>query len=416
MRNYSGTDRRDPDAIHKIDYFLRDVSAAMQRITASEIPTGGGGVTGGAIGVTDHGALSGLADDDHAQYAFLAGRTTQQALSGGLSTNSANSLVLRASTTPTVLGLESSITLQDYETDFGKSKAVLKTAMVDFDYPVAVPAHDFRITLANGTGSALVANGRGSFSGLGSSIALQAGISGTIPIDSVPLKAVGSTGATVDLFQVYLAGVKKIWVDKDGILCGVGSTLGYVTLDTAQTITGKKSFPSDGTNCPVFHSDTGSPHSPAFDIINTEEGVNPITLSVQAAAIPGFCQLMPGIVFTDTYPIATANKYTATLTTPITSGSPVVITSAAGFYQLIGDIMTTGDGTRLGMAVQVFFNDGTGVVTIPLTPQVDCATADRATSGTPVYLASGTFSVYTSVATAGTGTFTVRFRANYLGT
>lgn len=38
------------------------------------------GATGGA---TDHGALTGLADDDHTQYALLAGRSTGQTLKGG---------------------------------------------------------------------------------------------------------------------------------------------------------------------------------------------------------------------------------------------------------------------------------------------------------------------------------------------
>lgn len=45
-----------------------------------------------AAGITDHGALSGLADDDHAQYALLAGRALGQQLKGG--TGSAESLIL----------------------------------------------------------------------------------------------------------------------------------------------------------------------------------------------------------------------------------------------------------------------------------------------------------------------------------
>src|SRR5690606_7420227 len=34
-------------------------------------------------GVTDHGALTGLSDDDHSQYALLAGRSGGQTLTGG---------------------------------------------------------------------------------------------------------------------------------------------------------------------------------------------------------------------------------------------------------------------------------------------------------------------------------------------
>ncbi len=45
-------------------------------------------------GVTDHGALTGLADDDHMQYALLAGRGNAQTLTGGVTT--IGSLRLRA--------------------------------------------------------------------------------------------------------------------------------------------------------------------------------------------------------------------------------------------------------------------------------------------------------------------------------
>jgi hypothetical protein len=41
------------------------------------------GAGGGAAGAADHGLLAGLADDDHAQYALLAGRAGSQTLYGG---------------------------------------------------------------------------------------------------------------------------------------------------------------------------------------------------------------------------------------------------------------------------------------------------------------------------------------------
>ncbi|MCB1008456.1 MAG: hypothetical protein KDB94_06135, partial [Acidobacteria bacterium] len=50
--------------------------------------------TGG--GVTDHGALTGLTDDDHTQYALLAGRSGGQSISGG--TAAADNLNLYSST------------------------------------------------------------------------------------------------------------------------------------------------------------------------------------------------------------------------------------------------------------------------------------------------------------------------------
>lgn len=52
-----------------------------------------------ASGVTDHGALSGLSDDDHSIYALLAGRATGQVLTGG--TASGDDLTLRSTTNAT---------------------------------------------------------------------------------------------------------------------------------------------------------------------------------------------------------------------------------------------------------------------------------------------------------------------------
>ena len=41
----------------------------------------------GASGITDHGALTGLGDDDHSIYALLAGRSGGQSLIGGTAAN-----------------------------------------------------------------------------------------------------------------------------------------------------------------------------------------------------------------------------------------------------------------------------------------------------------------------------------------
>ena len=50
-------------------------------------------------GSSDHGALTGLSDDDHTQYALLAGRATGQTLAGG--TASGDDLTLRSTTNAT---------------------------------------------------------------------------------------------------------------------------------------------------------------------------------------------------------------------------------------------------------------------------------------------------------------------------
>jgi hypothetical protein len=49
------------------------------------------------LGVSDHGALTGLLDDDHSQYALLAGRTGGQEIRGGLTGLSTDWLILKAS-------------------------------------------------------------------------------------------------------------------------------------------------------------------------------------------------------------------------------------------------------------------------------------------------------------------------------
>lgn len=55
---------------------------------------GGGTVTISTGGVTDHGGLTGLSDDDHTQYALLAGRATGQTVIGG--TASGETLTLQS--------------------------------------------------------------------------------------------------------------------------------------------------------------------------------------------------------------------------------------------------------------------------------------------------------------------------------
>ena len=74
-----------------------------------EIDFQGAGVVADAIGndidvaisggVTDHGALSGLLDDDHTQYALLLGRTGGQTIIGGIS--SGDNLILQSTSNAT---------------------------------------------------------------------------------------------------------------------------------------------------------------------------------------------------------------------------------------------------------------------------------------------------------------------------
>lgn len=65
----------------KHERWIRWADDALSRISSGQVPSQGGGL----IAVTDHGALSGLGDDDHAQYLLLAGRVGGQTAWGGTS-------------------------------------------------------------------------------------------------------------------------------------------------------------------------------------------------------------------------------------------------------------------------------------------------------------------------------------------
>src|SRR3990172_4116594 len=92
--------RRDKDA--KIDFFLRDLTRGMGRIQRGELPDG----SGTTLGVTDHGALTGLDDDDHLQYLLLAGRDQGQRAIGdpAVATSSTTLLELVGFDNPPIAG------------------------------------------------------------------------------------------------------------------------------------------------------------------------------------------------------------------------------------------------------------------------------------------------------------------------
>ena len=77
--------------------FLEGKVVAGANVTVTKINVGGNeqlsiAATGG--GASDHGALTGLADDDHAQYGLLAGRLGGQTLTGG--TGTTDDLILKS--------------------------------------------------------------------------------------------------------------------------------------------------------------------------------------------------------------------------------------------------------------------------------------------------------------------------------
>jgi len=84
--------------------------------TGLEFFTPGGG------GVTDHGALTGLADDDHLQYLLLAGRAGGQSAVGGTAASETLTLAGSSAANRGTLALEGQVTLDyDWTTDIGSS-------------------------------------------------------------------------------------------------------------------------------------------------------------------------------------------------------------------------------------------------------------------------------------------------------
>lgn len=81
-----GEDGEDgsPDTPSEIRDKLQSLkgSARLDARAIKNLPHGGGG-SGSSSGVSDHGELDGLTDDDHSQYALLAGRSGGQTLIGG---------------------------------------------------------------------------------------------------------------------------------------------------------------------------------------------------------------------------------------------------------------------------------------------------------------------------------------------
>lgn len=65
----------------EFDSQLAEISSAVRKLGEGFVPEGGVTVIPGA-GVTDHGDLTGLGDDDHAQYLLLAGRNGGQVVFG----------------------------------------------------------------------------------------------------------------------------------------------------------------------------------------------------------------------------------------------------------------------------------------------------------------------------------------------
>jgi hypothetical protein len=305
MKTWGGTDKRDPDAIQRIDYFLRDVNAAMQRISVGQVPNGGGGTIGDA---TDHGLLLGLADDDHLQYALLSGRTGGQTIIGSLNP-------VRTSVGPVGLMLSGGSSSGDEHAYVGvgptlkiSGHGIGQSSSAIFTSETGT--YEFR---RDGTAARLDINVTGSVEFTAEqNFTFTSLCHEVIDLQRYPtfrIKApVDFKGTTTDIFQILIgatSATKAIWVTWDGKLGGDGSLLtgitaatpvdhdhtgdagdggnlpAYVHLAGSETLTGKKTFPT-GVPCPKFVGDSIGP-SAAFEVVD-EAGGGPHTLGVLAAA------------------------------------------------------------------------------------------------------------------------------------
>lgn len=230
MRTYSGIaahalpDPKSPDFVPRlrdmlttIDLWARDASFGFGRIEGGQTPSGGGTDLGG---VSDHGLLSGLGDDDHAQYLLLAGRAGGSTL-GIVDANPVLTTSIAASvSTPHVFSFDAS-------TSFGSN------------YVMRVRNGTTLKMVLDWTGRmALGGVGHVGFSSVGAVLTLDALSSSSTHID---MWADASQGVDIvksrDSGLNVLAGLTKdhYWYARRFLLSG--STSGQITLSAGATPT-----------------------------------------------------------------------------------------------------------------------------------------------------------------------------------
>jgi len=138
-------------------------------------------VTGG---VTDHGALTGLTpDDDHTQYALLAGRTGGQTLYGGTAANDDITIHGTSDATRTT----SYVLLQPTAGNVGIGTSAP-------DYPLHIKSNSYQLQLQSFTGTALIG-----MSSAGPLLLSRTGNSTDFNIDTTGLVGIGTTAPATPL-------------------------------------------------------------------------------------------------------------------------------------------------------------------------------------------------------------------------
>jgi hypothetical protein len=383
MRNYTGTDNRDPDAIQKIDYFLRDVAAAMGRIEKGQVPSGGGGTIIVAGGGGDHGGLTGLSDDDHAQYALLAGRYGGQTLYGStpqvygtlalfgcpLTTNGANDHTGHVhigngiqlsdgynGTDLVSVGVSLGLTDSHCHTVFLRPNGTGTASEID----IAGEALEFRsasFTLGH-TAQNNYDNTRAMLTLFPKAAFTNSYLACLDPTTSVAIASINHDGK---------------FVGDGSLLTGIGTTAGVVTLAGAQTITGPKTFPPDGTNAPVFGGSVGSLY-PALKLVDDPETA-PTYLFVYPSTDSGNLYSHPGTMMT-TGSTGTMGRLGAGLLK--NSGATGLVTIATKADLPGHDHTATGEGGVIDYATEEYVNNAVAQV-------INVASGRTLTVGTETY-------------------------------
>jgi len=226
----------------------------LARGTANQVLTVNGGGTDIAwatspAGVTDHGALTGLADDDHLQYTLLAGRSGGQTVAG--STLTTENLTLRANAadlttgtvnvTTTVESTGTSSGCLTLDGGLGVAKRINGAGQAQGDLLLGSASNTMERLALGGSGTVLASNGttatwassvaldHGGLNGLGdddhTQYALLSGRSGGQSL-------VGSTLTTENLtLRANAADLTTGTVNVTTTVESTGTTSGSVTLD-----------------------------------------------------------------------------------------------------------------------------------------------------------------------------------------
>ena len=389
MRNYSGTDKRDPDAIQKIDYFLRDVAAALGRVSNGESPVGSGA---SLSSVSSHHNLNDLTNfDDHSQYALLAGRDSGQLLYGIPSGMLAEFVfpgylkLNNAGGFPATIGSLGTRTAQISVSGHSiQSVARIEADLIQF----SSQNNSAGTVSVNGASSTWTLQGRVYFeTGVTSYANLIIGYNTSVDAIGVRIQQNNTVTQTKDLLQFTTTGASPTIlsrVDKDGKFFLIGDADARKPAFTVQDL-------------------ASSSGGPTFDLQ---------VVAGQAGAFstaPGPCYLMPGTMLAK--PTASdVNKLAQTANIASTK-----LCDAGGAILICAMMSCVATGTGI-VSLGVQYSNEIGAINQRVCdlPMATAGATSVTTMALPIYVNVG--DVHYTVSNYASGTYNLRIRAVGLGT